>query len=554
MANSEEDKSSQSVDVIGINLAELKAALLGGIERMEAILQEAESTASHEAQQYEELRQRTEVKVGLLETQLREMEGSLRSKESTINLLKEDLNSKTQELEKLVTEKENLSSLLEKHNSEIALLRSGTEGKVGLLETQLQEMEESLRLKESAINLLEENLTSKIQELNHLVTEKESLSSLLEKHNSAIALLRSETEAKVGLLEAQLQEREKALRKKESSSLQLEESLTSKVQELEHLVTEKENLSSLLEKHNSEIAILRSQMEAKVGLLEAQLQEREESLRSKESAIKQLGESFTSKVQELEHLVTEKENLSSLLEKHNSAIALLRSETEAKVGLLEAQLQEREKALRKKESSSLQLEESFTAEIQGLEEQLGEKESLLESRQADLNDLRSKLDELTGGSQDIVTLREEDVVTINLLDHSGEKGITSAEGLKGMAVEAERLRGQIQERDAVAKQQEDILTARIHDLENRLAEKEALLEKEWGKDLQESMAAELERLRADLRDRNLLLEARETEVRMIKQSVQEKFRGLEKLVQRPQGGEEKKSPLVSFLATVEKKH
>jgi hypothetical protein len=102
----------------------------------------------------------------------------------------------------------------------------------------------------------------------------------------------------------------------------------------------------------------------------------------------------------------------------------------------------------------LQLEESFTAEIQGLEEQLGEKESLLESRQADLNDLRSKLDELTGGSQDIVTLREEDVVTINLLDHSGEKGITSAEGLKGMAVEAERLRGQIQERDAVAKQQE----------------------------------------------------------------------------------------------------
>jgi hypothetical protein len=218
MANSEEDKSSQSVDVIGINLAELKAALLGGIERMEAILQEAESTASHEAQQYEELRQRTEVKVGLLETQLREMEGSLRSKESTINLLKEDLNSKTQELEQLVTEKENLSSLLEKHNSEIALLRSGTEGKVGLLETQLQEMEESLRLKESAINLLEENLTSKIQELNHLVTEKESLSSLLEKHNSAIALLRSETEAKVGLLEAQLQEREKALRKKESSA------------------------------------------------------------------------------------------------------------------------------------------------------------------------------------------------------------------------------------------------------------------------------------------------------------------------------------------------
>jgi chromosome segregation ATPase len=318
----------------------------------------------------------------------------------------------------------------------------------------------------------------------------------------------------------------------------------------------------------------------------------EETLRSKESAIKQLGESLTSKIEELNQLVTEKEALPGLLEKHDSEIAILRSQTEAKVDLLEAQLQEREKALRKKESSSLQLEESFTAEIQGLEEQLREKESLLESRQADLNDLKSKLDELTGGSQDIVTLREEDVVTINLLDYNGEKGITSAEDLKGMAAEAERLRIQIQERDAMltakeaevkmvtrtmeeefsrqllekekflrerdsaAKQQEETLTARIHNLEYQLTEKEAPLEEGREKDLlqSQSMSAELERLRADLRDRNLLLEARETEVRMIKQSVQEKFKGLERIVQRPQGGEAKKSQLVSLLATVEKRH
>ncbi len=509
MTNLEEGKSSQSVEVIGINLTELKEALLTGIEKMEAILQEVEATASNEAQQYEELRQRADEKIGLLEAQL-------------------------------------------------------------------QEREESLRLKESAIRQLEENLTAKIKEINQLVTEKEALAGLLEKHNSEITILRSETEAKVSMHEAQLQE--------------MEENLNTKIQELNQLVTEKENLSSLLERLNSEITILRSETEAKVSLLEAQLQDREETLRSKESAIKQLGESLTSKIQELNQLVTEKEALPGLLEKHDSEIAILRSQTEAKVGLLEAQLQEREKALRKKESSSLQLEESFTAEIQGLEEQLREKESLLESRQADLNDLRSKLDELTGGSQDIVTLREEDVVTINLLDHNGEKGITSAEDLKGMAAEAERLRIQIQERDAMltakeaevkmvtrtmeeefsrqllekekflrerdsaAKQQEETLAARIHDLECQLTEKEAPLEEGREKDLLQSMSAELERLRADLRDRNLLLEARETEVRMIKQSVQEKFKGLERIVQRPQGGEAKKSRLVSLLATVEKRH
>ena len=266
------------------------------------------------------------------------------------------------------------------------------------------------------------------------------------------------------------------------------------------------------------------------------------------------------------------------------------SETEAKISLLEAQLQEREKALRKKETANLQLEESFAAEIHELEERLSEKESLLEIHQADLNDLRAKLVDATDGSSGIVTLREEDVVTINLLDHKGEKGITLAEDLKAMAAEAERLRIQIQERDAMlavkeaevkmvtrtmeeelsrqllekekflrerdssAKQQEETLTARIHDLENQLTEKEAPAEEGREKDLLQSMSAELERLRADLRDRNLLLEARETEVRMIKHSVQEKFKGLEKIVQRPQGGEAKKSRLVSLLATVEKRH
>ncbi|MFQ5929723.1 MAG: hypothetical protein ACE5MK_08480, partial [Acidobacteriota bacterium] len=169
----------------------------------------------------------------------------------------------------------------------------------------------------------------------------------------------------------------------------------------------------------------------------------------------------------------------------------------------------------------------------------------------------------------------------------GEKGIYRpyvqgklTENLKDMVIEAERLRAQIQERDAMlaakeeevsrqliekeeslrarvsaAKQQEDILTSRIHDLEDQLNEREALLlEEEKRKGHLDSMSAELERLKADLRDRNLLLEARETEVRMIKQSVQEKFRGLERIVNRPEEGEARKSRLVSLLATIEKKH
>ncbi len=256
-----------------------------------------------------------------------------------------------------------------------------------------------------------------------------------------------------------------------------------------------------------------------------------------------------------------------------------------------------EETLHKKESAIMQLEESLTAEIQDLEDQLTEKESLLEARQEELNDLRSKLGAIGDASDGVLTLREEDVVIINLLDHKGEKVITPTMGEEKMAkdrkdtaAEAERLRAQIQERDSMlaaketevkminrtmeeelsrqllekeeshrtresaAKQQEDILTARIHDLENRLREKEALLEEGEGKDLQQSLSDELESLKVELRDRNLLLQARETEVRMIKQSLNEKFRGLERIAQSPAGRDLKKSRLGSFLETIEKKN
>ncbi|MFB3123536.1 MAG: hypothetical protein ACE10H_15265 [Candidatus Binatia bacterium] len=354
----------------------------------------------------------------------------------------------------------------------------------------------------------------------------------------------------------------------------LQGSLTAKIQELEY---QKEGLSGLLDKHNVEFMTLKSDTETRVGKLEAHLQEMEESLRTKESAISQLHEKFTAKVQELEY---QKENLSGLLDQHNAEI---RSQAEAKVGMLEAQLRE--------------TEESLTAEIRELEDQLTEKESLLEDRQEELNDLRSKSGALGDASDGVLTLKEEDVVTINLLGHKGEKVITPSMGEEKMAkdrkdtaAEAERLRAQIQERDTMlaaketevkminrtmeeelsrqllekeeslrtresaAKRQEDILTARIHDLENRLREKEALLEEGEGKDFQQSLSNELESLKAELRDRNLLLQARETEVRMIKQSLNEKFRGLERIAQSSAGKDLKKSRLGSFLETIEKKN
>ncbi len=109
-----------------------------------------------------------------------------------------------------------------------------------MLEAQLQEKEETLLTKESAISQLQENFTAKVQELEHRLTEKEDLTGLLEQRTAEITNLRSESQTRVGMLEAQLQEKEESLLTKESAISQLQENSTAKVQELEHRLTEKE--------------------------------------------------------------------------------------------------------------------------------------------------------------------------------------------------------------------------------------------------------------------------------------------------------------------------
>ncbi|MCH7570780.1 MAG: hypothetical protein IH919_09495, partial [Deltaproteobacteria bacterium] len=112
MGSWKEDEKDRSIGTLAINLIELKEALLSRIEAMETALWEAKSTASHDAQQVEELK-----------------------------VLQGSLTAKIQELEHRLAEKEDLSDLLDKQKAEI---RSQAEAKVGMLEAQLRETEESL--------------------------------------------------------------------------------------------------------------------------------------------------------------------------------------------------------------------------------------------------------------------------------------------------------------------------------------------------------------------------------------------------------------------------
>lgn len=174
-----------------------------------------------------------------------------------------------------------------------------------------------------------------------------------------------------------------------SAIRQLEENLSSKIREVEHLVTKNENLSSLLEKHNSDIILLKSQTDAKVGQLEAQLQEREESIRAKEHTINEQEENLPPKIQELELRLTEKENLLSLFKMRNAEITNLRSQIDG----------------------FQVFDHSTEASFQLAERGLCLTETLLPFLEmSHLNDMRSKLDALRNAFENIVNLRKDDTM------------------------------------------------------------------------------------------------------------------------------------------------
>lgn len=68
------------------------------------------------------------------------------------------------------------------------------------------------------------------------------------------------------------------------------------------------------------------------------------------------------------------------------------------------------------------------------------------------------------------------------------------------------------------------------------------------------MAAEMQRLKAEIREKDVLLAAREMEVKMIKQSMEERVRELERVVKRRALEGQEKSRFVSFVPPIDRKN
>jgi chromosome segregation ATPase len=168
----------------------------------------------------------------------------------------------------------------------------------------------------------------------------------------------------LAVLETKLKDAEETFRSKESASQNMEESLTAKIHGLQNeLNTQKDALQS----RDNEINDLKSN----VDVLVKQVMELEISIKQAKA-----------------EAATETNRTEQLAESSNTKIAAL-----------EAHISNMKEIVRSKESTIKGLEQNLTAKIQDFENQLRNKEELLAGRDGEINDLKSKLQVLTGKIQ-----------------------------------------------------------------------------------------------------------------------------------------------------------
>ena len=180
---------------------------------------------------------------------------------------------------------------------------------------------------------------------------------------------------------------------------------------------------------------------------------------------------------------------------------------EAERADLQAQLREKEEILHATGSDFEGLEENLSAKIHELESQVREKEELLDLRDDELKVVKSKMRTLNFSPASTITPTEEDPVTPK---------------------EAEEEQGETARRSEV--------------------------EQGGSRFLEESMAAEMQRLKAEIREKDVFLGAREMEVKMIKQSMEERVGELERIVKRQALEGQEKSRFVSFVPPIDRKN
>ena len=316
----------------------------------------------------------------------------------------------------------------------------GLKADIAVLEAKLRETEDTVHRKDVASQKIEETLGTEIRNLQSVVKKKEEA---LESRDSEVNDLKSKTDvlveqvthlelaiqqakgeaaseaqhaeqvieglkANIAVLEAKLRETEDTVHRKDVASQKIEETLGTEIRNLQSVVKKKEEA---LESRDSEVNDLKSKTDVLV-----------EQVTHLELAIQQAKGEAASEAQHAEQVI---EGL------------------KANIAVLEAKLRETEDTVHRKDIASQKMEETLSTEIRDLQSVVKKKEEALESRDSEVNDLKSKTDVLV-----------EQVTHLELAIQQA-KGETASEAqraeqvIEGLKVKIATLEAQLTQREQI---------------------------------------------------------------------------------------------------------
>jgi len=298
------------------------------------------------------------------------------------------------------------------------------------------------------IQQLEETLTAQIHELH----QNKLAGQLLESRDGELTNLRSEMQAfaeRIGRLEYAAR-----------PVGQPDESLREEIAALQMRLSERQNR---LEASHSDFEILEQNITAKIRGFEGTLEDR---LRSDES--------LSEKVQEIEHRLTQQDKSLAGRETH------LKEAIGAEMVAFQAQFVERQNRLEAQHGTIEKIERDITAKLRELEQQVGQKFRFLDSRDAELRQLKAETQ----------TLARQIVHIGSAAQHSQKEATGYVQGAVESAIPP----------DAVGAQ----ASAKEEAPHNHYSQKDSGLEseKEQFRQLQLRMSAEIESVKAQLKERN----------------------------------------------------
>jgi chromosome segregation ATPase len=371
--------------------------------------------------------------------------------------VQDGLRTRLQELEAIVSEK---AHLLQNRTAEL----ENTQAETALLRERIIQLELSGAQTEAEQNEAERTREALQNELGNVQRALEHKDASLAQREAEFKESSERLNAQLNDLQNQLAEKRDALETQRHELLSARSEVTTlgdRMHELEHAKTTGERSASL------EIERLREQYQTELVGLRADLGQRQLALEEEQTSARRLGEKLKDELHRLEAQLTEKQNLL-----HHGDLEL--QEQQSEIAALREELARSEFARRQTQmlaaTQAEQIRERVKAEVEALDAQLREKETALKSLVDRGQELESSIDDLQRQLAEKEPLIESrDIEVRELHTQAGElrAQITHLERAQGEALEQQRI---------AARQSEQHLRIQVNESQNQLAEKLALLE------------------------------------------------------------------------------